>query len=134
MVKVLWLLRSPPLPAQEEDLRRFLGRVEIVHVHETHLSPKEILTQMRELGAEEVVVNTLTVDLRYLTQHNVRPLWPEMKPVRGTKIDPDRDVKLGNTWYRFTRFRRVQEINVKFTSPYHLNVPTSEQQERRNDD
>jgi len=117
-----------------ENLKKFLGQVEIVHVPEPHLSPKEILARMRELGAEEVVVNTLTVDLRYLTQHNVRPLWPEMKLVRGAEVDPDRDIKLGNTWYRFTRFRRVQEIDVKFTSPYHLNVPTSEQQERRNDD
>jgi hypothetical protein len=121
MMKILWLSRHKPLPAQIAELERLFGRVAVTIDPKPFSSAEEIMARFRAGGYDEMVVVAPLSVIARLTEMGIKPLWAEMKQISGPGPDPSREVEANGRWYRFERFRRIVNVQIVFDDlPYKL--------------
>lgn len=120
MIKVLWVSRHPPLPAQIKALEALYGSGTITFKDNKPFSNAQEIIQRFEQGHfdEMVVVAPLSV-IAQLTQRGITPLWAEMNEVHDEKFKEDSDVLIQEgrptqRHMRFQRFRMVKRVALEF--------------------
>jgi hypothetical protein len=114
MMKILWLSRHRPLPAQIAELERLFGHAEVTIDPKPFSSAEEIVARFRAGGYDEIVVVAPLSVIARLTEMGIRPLWAEMKQIPSPSPDPSREVEANGRWYRFERFRRIVNVQIVF--------------------
>jgi hypothetical protein len=113
-MKILWLSRHNPLPAQVAELERLFGNVEVAIDPKPFSSAEEIMARFRAGGYDEIVVVAPLSVIAKLTEMGMKPLWAEMKQISSHFPDPTREVEVNGRWYRFERFRRIAKVQIVF--------------------
>lgn len=128
-VRVAWVSRHPPLPAQLERLRRVFGEgVEVVQISRTFATAEEVAEAVRAAGARAaVVVLPLSMIARLLEAgRDIAWLWAEMSalhecygPGACPEFNPETDVWLPlhgsqkGRHMRFNRFMRIKAVKLE---------------------
>jgi hypothetical protein len=114
-MKILWLSRHKPLPAQIAELERLFGNVMVTIDPKPFSSAEEIVARFRAGGYDEMVVVAPLSVIAHLTEMGIQPLWAEMKQIPAPSHDYTREVEANGRWYRFERFRRIKEVQIIFS-------------------
>jgi len=116
-MKIYWVSRHDPLPAQRRELERLFGPgVEVQQDPRPFSNAEDIAARVKAAGADEVVVVAPLSVIQRLTELGIRPLWAEMEaiPAKGD-LDPEWETDApGGRRYRFRRFRRIVGVKVEF--------------------
>jgi hypothetical protein len=114
-MKVGWLSRHPPLPAQINELRRLFGHVELAWDARTFGAVTEL--RERVLRYDEVVIVAPLSMLAKLTETGIHPLWAHMEPCTevyaGAHPESAVAAPRGRS-LRFARFKRLTGVNFEF--------------------
>lgn len=131
-MKIAWISRHAPLPAQLRELRRIFGNIEIIRISRTFTSVETIYRLLLENNIKyAVVVLPLTMIshlLELCKKSNITLIFARMtllhdKGCLGAHCelyDPDRDVLLKTKndvkirHLRFLDFKRIKEVKLVF--------------------
>jgi hypothetical protein len=113
-MKILWLSRHNPLPAQIAELERLFGNVEVAIDPRPFSSAEEILARFQDGGYDEMVVVAPLSVIAKLTEMGIKPLYAEMEHIPSPSHDPAREVKSNGRWYRFKKFKRIEKVQIVF--------------------
>lgn len=115
-MKIYWVSRHEPLPAQRRELERLFGSVEVQQDPRPFSNAEEIVERFWAAGANEMVVVAPLSVIQQLTELGVKPLWAEMEAIPAEEeLDPEREVDApGGRRYRFQRFRRIVGVKIEF--------------------
>ena len=119
-MKVAWVSRHKPLPAQLNELKKKLGDdVEIVQISKTFRDVREVYYDIKSAGAQYAVVVLPLSMIAVLSQYkDIVWLWAEMEPLhlncKGElcpEYDPNSDVILETVgMIRHLRFKEFKQI------------------------
>ncbi|MEM3943755.1 MAG: hypothetical protein QXJ59_06695 [Thermofilaceae archaeon] len=128
-VKILWVSRHPPLPAQILELKRKFGDVEVVHFSGRVPDADFVVHLAEEVGAQIVVpVLPLSIIAAILnSSKNLVILYAQMREVhkgprgeceRAAREKPDRRVVVEYAGgvcrvFEFVRFERVKAVKLE---------------------
>lgn len=110
-MRILWLSRHSPLPAQLAELRRLWPGCTVDQDVQPFGDAAEIVRRVRAGGYDEVVVVAPLSVIDQLCQRGLRPLRAEMDQV-DRLTDTSREVAAGGRIYRFREFRRVVRLEL----------------------
>lgn len=111
-MKVYWVSRHRPLPAQIDELKRLFGQGTVIEIDpKPFSSAEEIVQRFRESGAQEMVVVAPLSVIAKLTELGIQPLWAQMNLVPAM-TDPNREVVTNGRVYRFEEFQRIIRVEV----------------------
>ena len=121
-MKILWLSRHEPLDSQRRELARLYGPgVQLIEDGRPFSDARDIFQRFQRSGAQEMVVVAPLSVIRELVKLGVQPLWAEMETLQAG--DPRAEVTANGSGsgaqrapraYRFSRFRRVVGLDIKF--------------------
>lgn len=120
-MKIAWVSRHEPLPAQIQELKRLFGSCEIVRLPKTFQDARELLSDVRSTGASTAVVVAPLSMIEVLLREgeDIRWLRAEMRALHECvhsecpEFRPDTDVWLplhGSEKGRHMRFAHFSEI------------------------
>jgi len=119
-MKVAWVSRHKPLPAQLNELKKKLGDdVEIVQISKTFRDVREVYYDIKSAGAQYAVVVLPLSMIAVLSQYkDIVWLWAEMEPLHQNckgelcpEYDPNSDVILEAVgMIRHLRFKEFKQI------------------------
>ena len=120
MVKILWISRHEPLPAQEQELKEIFGEVEIIRYKFTVRDVDHVLALKKALKADELVCVLPLSILRQLCERGVHPLMAVMEAIHICENDPCPQFDPNTDWidpgskrhYRFQKFERLLKIEI----------------------
>ena len=125
MVVVAWVSRHPPLEAQVQELKRRLGDVKIVQVSKTFASARDVVREVKAVGAKyAVLVLPLSMIAEVIKEREVAWLWAEMEGLhecvlnKCDEFNPETDVWLPlrgsdkGRHMRFKGFKRIKEVRL----------------------
>ncbi|MHA1595705.1 MAG: hypothetical protein ACTSXX_13380 [Candidatus Baldrarchaeia archaeon] len=130
-VVVAWVSRHAPLPSQIETLKQKIGDFYLVQISRTFTSYKEVLDEIKKVGARyAVVVLPLSMIAQLVSDKSIVWLWAEMEglhecggPQECRDFDPSRDVWLPlhgqprGRHMRFKQFRKILRVEM-ITEPF----------------
>jgi len=124
-MKVAWVSRHKPLPAQIEELKRKFGEnIEIVQINKTFRDVREVYYDIKSTGAQYAVVVLPLSMIAVLAQYrDVAWLWSEMELVHQNcegelcpEYNPDSDAILKSfdtvRHLRFKEFRKILKVEM----------------------
>jgi len=125
LVVVAWVSRHPPLEAQVQELKRRLGDVKIVQVSKTFASARDVVREVKAVGAKyAVLVLPLSMIAEVIKEREVAWLWAEMEGLhecvlnKCDEFNPETDVWLPlrgsdkGRHMRFKGFKRIKEVRL----------------------
>lgn len=111
-MKIYWVSRYEPLPAQINELKRLFGAdVELVIDPSSFDDAVDILERYKASGADELMVVAPLMVIQRLTDLGIKPLCSEMQSI-SRFTDPNTDVAANGRFYRFIGFKRFQELRM----------------------
>lgn len=111
MKEILWLSRHRYLPSQVAELNRIFGGVYLFQDPNPFSSAEDIKRRVVQGGYDEIVVVAPLSVIAKLTELGIKPLWAEMETVKPEEAE----VEVGGRYLRFTGFKRIEGIEIKFT-------------------
>lgn len=125
-VKIAWVSRHMPLPAQLAELRRIFGDYELIRISKTFRDAREVAREVKEKGCKyAVVVLPLAMVAKLVEDREVIWIHAEMRALhmcsKGESC-PDFNVNT-DVWIplkgteegrhlRFVRFWRIKEVKL----------------------
>lgn len=100
--RVLWFSRHKPSYKQKKDLKKSLGDVQVVHVHEQIDNGAEVAEILKRNNCQEVVAVLPTEKLQELIEAGVQPIQAVM----------NRRFSYGKVVFDHSHFERVTELNM----------------------
>ena len=115
MKEILWLSRHRPLPRQYAELRRLFGEVLVHHDADAFASAEDIKKRFDKGGYDDIVVVAPLWVIAHLLNLGIKPLYAQMDEVK-TAAGAEVTVRRldGLHYFRFNRFRRLIEVELKF--------------------
>ena len=117
--RIYWVSRHEPLPTQVKELKRIYGNDMFLMVdHKSFASAKEIAGRFIRANADEMVLVAPLTVCRAILNLGIRPLWAEMREVRGAKTEVKAAGKRERIdrverCYQFVRFLRLVGIDIR---------------------
>ncbi|RLF98636.1 hypothetical protein DRN58_06555 [Thermococci archaeon] len=114
-MKIAWVSRHDPLPAQVKELKRLFGEnVVIVQYKRTFRDAKEIIEELKKFDLKiAVVVAPLSMIAHLIKEKSILWLWADMKPA-NSEFDEKTDVIYGSRHLRFNKFYKIKEVKIEF--------------------
>ena len=107
MIRIYWLSRHHPLPAQLDELRRVFGDdTQVVEDNRPFGNATDMLARYERSGCSEMVVVLPESILRRLVDLGIRPLRAKMVEVPAL-TDANRETVAKSQVWRFVEFERV---------------------------
>ena len=128
-MKVLWLSRHYPLPAQERELKRIYGPDTQIIVHPQPIPTAEHAIQLARSLQCEVIVPVLPLSfimrlVEAAKKEKITLLWAQMKELHvcdeSCPADPDCEVKLPN--YTGVEYRHLRFVGFKIIEGVELKL------------
>ena len=116
---IYWVSRHDPLPTQVNELKRIYGSdMTLLVDHKSFASAKEIAGRYIKVNADDMVLVAPLTVCRAILNLGIRPLWAEMREVRGPKSEVRANGKRERIdrverCYQFVRFLRLVGIEIK---------------------
>jgi len=124
-MKVAWVSRHKPLPAQLNELKKKLGDdVEVIQISKTFRDVREVYYDIKSAGAQyAVVVLPLSMIAALAQYRDIVWIWAEMEAIHQnckgefcSEYNPDSDVILeavGMTRHlRFKEFKQILKVEM----------------------
>jgi len=126
-IRVLWVSRHPPLPAQLRELERVYGRIDIKIASKSFPAADDVVKAAREWGAD-VIVPVLPLSFvarlcEVARREGFTVLWAEMQSLHTPcpeapckDFSKDTDVILPgppSRHFRFKRFQRIKAVRLE---------------------
>jgi len=119
-MKILWLSRHSPLPAQIKELKKKFGDVQIIQYNKKVRDSQHVLELMRKYEADEIVAVLPLSIIARLCELGIKPLYMEMELLHECKEVPCIDFDIERDWidssskrhYRFKSIKRIERIEL----------------------
>jgi hypothetical protein len=121
MKKILWASKNHPLKSQIDALKDLFGDDVIVHEDgRLFASAEELVKRFKEGGYDDIVLIAPLSVCRVAIELGIKPLWSEMRQVRKEEseltVEGTREkLQKVKRHYKFTRFRRLEQIKMVFS-------------------
>lgn len=125
IVKVLWISRHDPLPAQIAELKRLFGNETLIVQLKNKINNAEEVVEKIEKGKFQYAVVVLplwiikyTLDLLNEKGIDCKLLYAKMNKLHEGKFEPcneynpDTDVIIGSRHFRFVKFFRIVAVSL----------------------
>ncbi|RLF92095.1 hypothetical protein DRN52_08455 [Thermococci archaeon] len=125
VVKVAWVSRHRPTPAQVDVLRKKLGEIKIFQLSQTFRDANEVLEEIKKRKCEyAVLVLPLSMIARLVKDKTITWLWAEMEALHICDIlkceewNPDTDTWLPlrgekeGRHMRFKGFKKIKKVEL----------------------
>jgi len=124
-VRIAWVSRHVPIPAQVRELKRIFGDISIVQISRVFTDAEEVYREVKKRNCTHaVVVLPLSIISLLLKHEDIVWIYAEMKALHTCDVlycgewDPDTDVWLPlkgekeGRHMRFKKFWRIKEVRM----------------------